>query len=182
MGCVRWRGDKFEFVLDEGDGEQVADAGNFAGEGDDAEVEFAREDGGGNGTAAGFAYVEADAGMGLSDGGDDGGQEVGGRGGAAADADGAGFEADELADGLDAGVGGAEGFFGVAEEGAAGIGEFDAAAGAVEEFRADLGFEFAEHGGEGWLGYAEFFRRAGDVASGGDSLEVAESGEFHGGG
>jgi hypothetical protein len=181
-GCLWRRRDELEFVFDEGDGEQVADAGDFAGEGDDAEVEFPGEDGGGHGAAAGFTDVEADAGMGLSNGGDDGRQEVSGGGGAAADADGAGLEADELANGFDAGVGGTEGFFGVAEEGAAGIGEFDAAAGAVEEFRADLGFEFAEHGGESRLGYAKFFRRAGDVASGGDGFEVAESGEFHGGG
>jgi hypothetical protein len=86
----------------------------------------------------------------------------------------------ELADGLDAGFHAPEGVLGVRVEEASGLGEFDAAAGAVQERGPHFRFEFFEHGREGGLGDAQGAGRAGEVAGVGDFAEVAEWGEFHG--
>src|SRR6185436_4930467 len=132
------------------------------------QVELAGGDGRGDGGGAGLADEEAEPGVGLAEGGDDRREEVGDGGGAAADADRATLEAGQLADGPEAGVGAAHGFLGVEEEEAAGVGELDAAPGAVEEVGAGLGLELAEHGGEGRLSDAEGPGGAGHVAGTGD--------------
>ncbi len=110
---------------------------------------------------------------------DDAREEVRDRGRAAADADGATFETREFAYGTQARVGAAEGFVGVLEEEAAGVGEFDAAARAVEQVSAGFALELLEHGREGRLGDAQGARGARHVPGAGDGLEVAERSEFH---
>ena len=140
------RDDEAELVLDERDGEEIVIPGDTDRERNDAEIELAAEHRGGDGARSVLSDVKAEARVLATDGGDNGGKKITGGGRAAADSDRPGLEAHELADGLNASIGAPDRILRVRQEDAPGLGEFDAAPGAVKERRPHFRLQLAEHG------------------------------------
>ena len=69
--------------------------------------------------------------------------------------------------------------FGIGEEGAAGVGQADAARMAQQQRRADLAFERADLLAERRLLHVQFLGRAGHMTFASDGDEIAEVSQFH---
>ena len=69
---------------------------------------------------------------------------------------------------------------GALDQQASGVGQVDAAGGAVEEARVQLRLQLPDLLGEGRLGHVESLRGAAEVALLGDGEEVPQVSQFHG--
>ena len=148
------------------------------GEARDGDVDFAGEELLDHVFGLAGAEVDVDARARLAEALEDAGQDVGGDGGACADADAADIAVADGLDGVGAFLDGGERALGVGHEGVPGIGQGDAAAGAFEEALADLAFERLDAGGDRWLREEERFRRAAERAVVRHLDECFELGEF----